>query len=73
VADAVYAYETIAHPFVTADTSLRRRARLAVCIPDDPHISDAIPEMKAALARFADAFAMAGHAVMECGEEIGLG
>jgi hypothetical protein len=34
-----------------------------VCIPDDPHISEAIPAMKAALARFADAFAIAGHAV----------
>ena len=63
VADAVYAYQAMAPAFVSAEPSLRRRTRLAVCIPEDPHISDAIPEMKAALARFADAFAVAGHAV----------
>ena len=41
----------------------RAPTKLAVCIPDDPHISDAVPDMKAALARMADAFARAGHAV----------
>jgi aspartyl-tRNA(Asn)/glutamyl-tRNA(Gln) amidotransferase subunit A len=63
VADAVYAFEAIAPP------ALRRRqgsppvGSLAVCIPDDPHIGGAIPEMQAALTRFADALANAGHAV----------
>ncbi len=38
---------------IPARQSTRRSvcAKLAVCILDDPHISDAIPEMKAALAR----------------------
>ena len=62
VADAIEAFAAIAPPFLTAPAPLRP-AMLTVCIPDDPHISDAIPEMKAALARFADAFASAGHAV----------
>ena len=50
-------------PFVTMRHRLPVPATLSVCIPDDPHIADAIPEMKAALTRFADALASAGHAV----------
>jgi aspartyl-tRNA(Asn)/glutamyl-tRNA(Gln) amidotransferase subunit A len=63
VADAVYVFEAVAPPFVTMRQRLPAPARLSVCIPDDPHIADAIPEMKAALTRFADALANAGHGV----------
>ncbi len=62
VADAVAGYQAIAPPFLTA-SGPRGPATLSICIPDDPHRSDAIPEIKAALTRFADAFANAGHAV----------
>jgi aspartyl-tRNA(Asn)/glutamyl-tRNA(Gln) amidotransferase subunit A len=61
--DAVYVYEAIAPAFLRPKTKPRAPAKLAVCIADDPHISDAIPEVKAALTRLADAFASAGHAV----------
>ena len=40
--------------------SPRASAKLAICIPEDPHISDAIPEIKAMVARLADAFAGGG-------------
>jgi aspartyl-tRNA(Asn)/glutamyl-tRNA(Gln) amidotransferase subunit A len=63
VDDAVYAYEAIAPAFLRSVPEPKARAKLAICIPDDPHISDAVPEMKAALARLADAFTNAGHAV----------
>ena len=63
VEDAVYVYEAVAPNFLTMRHRLPVPATLSVCIPDDPHISDAIPEMKAALTRFADAFASAGHGV----------
>jgi aspartyl-tRNA(Asn)/glutamyl-tRNA(Gln) amidotransferase subunit A len=63
VDDAVYAYEAIAPAFLRQVTEARTAGKLSVCIPDDPHIADAIPEMKAALARFADAVASEGHAV----------
>jgi aspartyl-tRNA(Asn)/glutamyl-tRNA(Gln) amidotransferase subunit A len=62
VADAIYVYQAIAPAFLSAR---RRRApaKLAVCIPDDAHICDAIPEIKDAVLRLADQFANAGHAV----------
>ena len=63
VDDAAYVYEAIAPNFLRPSAAPRRCREAAVCIPDDPHIVDAIPEMKAALARMADAFASAGHAV----------
>ena len=63
VADAVYAFEAVAPPFVGIRHRVSAPAKLAVCVPDDPHLADAVPEMKAALARFADALAGAGHAV----------
>jgi aspartyl-tRNA(Asn)/glutamyl-tRNA(Gln) amidotransferase subunit A len=62
VADAVAAYQAIVPAFLAVKPPATQ-AKLAVCIPDDPHIAEAIPEMKAALARVADAFANAGHAV----------
>jgi Asp-tRNA(Asn)/Glu-tRNA(Gln) amidotransferase A subunit family amidase len=62
VADAVAAYQAIAPAFLAVEPPAAP-AKLAVCIPDDPHIAGAIPEMKAALTRVADAFANAGHAV----------
>ena len=63
VDDAVYAYAAIAPAFLRSAPEPQPRAKLAICIPDDPHIADAIPEIKAAVARLADAFANAGHAV----------
>lgn len=63
VDDAVYAYEAVAPQFLRLAARRGSAAKLAVCIPEDPHTSDAIPEMKAALSRVADAFAKAGHAV----------
>lgn len=62
VADAVAAYQAIAPAFLAGERP-STAAKPAVCIPDDAHISDAIPEMKGALARVADAVANAGHAV----------
>jgi aspartyl-tRNA(Asn)/glutamyl-tRNA(Gln) amidotransferase subunit A len=63
VADAVYAFEAVAPLCLTMRHRSPPPASLFVCIPDDPHIADATPEMKAALARFADALANAGHGV----------
>src|SRR5262245_18603468 len=63
VADAIHAFEAIVPPALRVEEGGRQQASLAVAIPDDPHIGDAIPEMKAAVTRFADAFANAGHAV----------
>ena len=63
VDDAVYVYEAVAPSFLAPKPAPRRAAKLAVCIPEDPHISDAIPEMKASVRRLADAFAAAGHKV----------
>lgn len=62
VDDAVYVYEAIAPNFLQA-ASAPAAAKPAICIPDDPHIADAIPEMQAAVTRIADAFSRAGHAV----------
>jgi aspartyl-tRNA(Asn)/glutamyl-tRNA(Gln) amidotransferase subunit A len=63
VDDATYVYEAVAPNFLVPRSEPRASAKPAVCIPDDPHTSDAIPEMKAAVGRMADAFARAGHKV----------
>jgi aspartyl-tRNA(Asn)/glutamyl-tRNA(Gln) amidotransferase subunit A len=63
VDDAVYVYEAVAPAFIQSGSTSRSPARPAVCIPDDPHIAAAIPEIKAAVSRMADAFATAGCAV----------
>jgi aspartyl-tRNA(Asn)/glutamyl-tRNA(Gln) amidotransferase subunit A len=63
VADAIYAFEAIAPPVLRMRQATPQHATLGVCVPDDPHIFDAIPEMKAAVTRFGDAFANAGQAV----------
>ena len=63
VDDATYVYEAIAPNFLSRRLVPSASTKLAVCIPDDPHISDAVPDIKAALARMADAFARTGHAV----------
>jgi len=63
VADAVYVFEAVAPPFLSLQHRPPAPARFSVCIPDDPHMADAIPEVKAALARLADALASAGHGV----------
>jgi aspartyl-tRNA(Asn)/glutamyl-tRNA(Gln) amidotransferase subunit A len=63
VDDAVYVYEAVAPTFLRPRADPRASTKPTVCIAEDPHIADAIPEMKAAVARMADAFAKAGHAV----------
>jgi aspartyl-tRNA(Asn)/glutamyl-tRNA(Gln) amidotransferase subunit A len=63
VDDATYVYEAVAPRFLAPELVPPAPMKPAVCIPQDPHISDAVPEMKAALARMVDAFARAGHAV----------
>ena len=62
VDDAVYVYEAVAPNFL-APCAAPDAGKPRVCIPDDPHVADAVPEVKAAVARTADAFAKAGHAV----------
>jgi aspartyl-tRNA(Asn)/glutamyl-tRNA(Gln) amidotransferase subunit A len=63
VDDATYVYEAIAPNFLSPKSMPRASTKPTVCIPDDPHVSDATPDMKASLARMADAFVTAGHAV----------
>jgi aspartyl-tRNA(Asn)/glutamyl-tRNA(Gln) amidotransferase subunit A len=60
--DAVLAYEAIAPAFLRKSAA-GGPAKPSVCILEDPHVADAMPEIKAAVERFADAFAMAGHIV----------
>jgi Asp-tRNA(Asn)/Glu-tRNA(Gln) amidotransferase A subunit family amidase len=63
VDDAVYVYEAVAPNFLPAPQVGAASAKPTLCIPEDPHTADASPEMKAAVARTADAFARAGCAV----------
>jgi aspartyl-tRNA(Asn)/glutamyl-tRNA(Gln) amidotransferase subunit A len=63
VDDAVYVYEAIAPQFARAPGKAGNTTAVRVCVLEDPHISDAIPEMRAALQRTADAFAKASHTV----------
>lgn len=63
VDDAIHVYEAVAPPFLHSQSRARADTKLSVCLPDDPHLSDAIPEIKAAVARFADAFADGGLVV----------
>jgi aspartyl-tRNA(Asn)/glutamyl-tRNA(Gln) amidotransferase subunit A len=63
VDDAIAVYEAIAPAFLRSRGETNPATKIALCIPDDPHMSDAIPEIKAALGRIADAFSRAGHAV----------
>jgi aspartyl-tRNA(Asn)/glutamyl-tRNA(Gln) amidotransferase subunit A len=62
VDDAIFVYEAVAPSFL-ATSMTPSPAWLRVCIPDDPHVDDAIPEIKAAVTRIADAFTAAGHRV----------
>ena len=63
VEDAVYAYEAIAPQFLRSKSNPQAGGKLTICIPDDPHTADAIPEIKAAVTGFADRFSDAGHRV----------
>jgi Asp-tRNA(Asn)/Glu-tRNA(Gln) amidotransferase A subunit family amidase len=63
VEDAVTVYEAVAPPFARSWQKMRASNKLSICVLDDAHVADAIPEMKAAVERFAHAFASAGHAV----------
>ncbi len=62
VDDAVLAYEAIAPAFLRKPAG-GEAAKPSVSILEDSHIADAMPEIRAAVARFADAFARAGHIV----------
>lgn len=63
VDDAVYVYEAVAPSFLPPKPAVAPRAKATICIPEDPHTCDAIPEIKAMVDRLADAFAAAGHKV----------
>ena len=65
VDDAVYAYEAVAPNFARRVGSWDGSAPIRVAIPVDPHTDDAIPEMKAAVRRAADAMTRSGHVVIE--------
>jgi Asp-tRNA(Asn)/Glu-tRNA(Gln) amidotransferase A subunit family amidase len=60
VDDAAFVFEAVAPNFLAIT---RPAPRPVVCIPDDPHVDDATGEVKAAVARMADAFAKGGCAV----------
>ncbi len=63
VEDAVFAYEAIAPAFMAVQQSPTASATPAVCVAEDPHISDAVPEITAAVVRLADTFRQRGHSV----------
>jgi aspartyl-tRNA(Asn)/glutamyl-tRNA(Gln) amidotransferase subunit A len=58
--DAAFVFEAVAPNFLAIT---RPAPKPVVCIPDDPHVDDATGEVKAAVARMADAFAKGGCAV----------
>ncbi len=61
VADAVYAYRAIAPSFIPAGPSVPAAA--SIVILDDPHIQDAVPDMRAAVERTRAQMASAGAKV----------
>jgi aspartyl-tRNA(Asn)/glutamyl-tRNA(Gln) amidotransferase subunit A len=61
--DAVYAYEAVAPAFVSAEGRNRVRKKLVIAIPEDPLLSDAEPEVRAALDGMAEVLGAAGHAI----------
>lgn len=63
VEDAVAAWEAVAPDFFAMGSKPRATKTLRITIPDDRHTSDAIPDMKKAVKRMADAFSAAGHEV----------
>lgn len=63
VDDAVLAFEAAAPVFMRADAVAVTSEPLRIAIPEDAHLSDAIPDMKAAHQRIAGGFARAGHRV----------
>lgn len=63
VDDAVAAWEAVAPDFFAMGQKPRQAKALRITIPDDKHTGDAIPDMKKAVKRMADAFANAGHEV----------
>jgi aspartyl-tRNA(Asn)/glutamyl-tRNA(Gln) amidotransferase subunit A len=63
VDDATLAFEAAAPIFMRGDAVKVEKAPLRIAIPEDAHLSDAIPDMKAAHQRIADGFAKAGHRV----------
>ena len=63
VDDAVLCFEAIMPTFMRASPVPARDRPLSVIVPDDILIADASADVKAAMARMADAFANAGHKV----------
>lgn len=63
VEDAVAVYEALMPAFLHRATTAEPARSVRLVIPEDAHLDAAIPEMKAAMTRLADAFAAAGHAV----------
>jgi aspartyl-tRNA(Asn)/glutamyl-tRNA(Gln) amidotransferase subunit A len=63
VDDAALAFEAAAPISMRADAAKMDAGPLGITIPEDAHLGDAIPDMKAAHQRIADGFARAGHRV----------
>jgi aspartyl-tRNA(Asn)/glutamyl-tRNA(Gln) amidotransferase subunit A len=63
VDDATLAFEAAAPIFMRGDAVKVEKAPLRIAIPEDAHLSDAIPDMKAAHQRIVDGFAKTGHRV----------
>ena len=63
VDDAVLAYEAVAPAFMQLGTGKTADAPIGIAIPQDEHTGDMSAEMRTALGRIADQFAMAGHRV----------
>lgn len=63
VDDATLAFEAAAPISMRGDAVKVDETPLRVAIPEDGHLNDAIPDMKAAHQRIADGFAKAGHRV----------
>lgn len=63
VDDATLAFEAAAPISMRGDAVKVDEVPLRIAIPEDPHLSDSIPDMKAAHQRIADGFAKAGHSV----------
>lgn len=61
--DAILAFEAAAPAFMRLDASATMQSKLTISIPEDEHLADASPEMRAAVSGAADSFTGAGHRV----------
>jgi aspartyl-tRNA(Asn)/glutamyl-tRNA(Gln) amidotransferase subunit A len=61
VADAVYAYEAIAPAFAVASSAAQND--VTICVLDDPHLQDAVPEVLMAIAHLRERVVTSGAKV----------